>query len=224
MEEMILKASHIEGGTASAEELEKINRQTLRPLSAEEVFVFRIAACDDQVDRDFERFTEGTLHELAELYVGKTVVMDHQWTAKGQTARIYAAEVEQLEERKALVLRAYMLRGAQTADTIAAIEGGILREVSVGCSVQRRICSICGTNQNDGPCGHYPGAVYHGTVCHMELDGAADAYELSFVAVPAQKEAGIIKRYAANRAAAAQNEQFLQAQALLELEKIRFGG
>lgn len=221
---MIQKASHIEGGTADAAELEKINRQTLRPLSAEEVFVFRIAACDDQVDRDFERFTERTLHELAELYVGKTVVMDHNWTAKGQTARIYAAEVEQLEGRKALVLRAYMLRSAQTEEMIAAIEGGILREVSVGCSVVRRICSVCGREQSQGACGHYPGQKYHGQVCHMDLDGAADAYELSFVAVPAQKDAGIIKRYAANRVAAEREEQFLQAQALLELEKIRFGG
>ena len=53
----------------------RINRQSLVALKAEDVFTFRIAACDDQPDRDNEQFTLACLQGLAKLYVGKTVIM-----------------------------------------------------------------------------------------------------------------------------------------------------
>ena len=140
----IQKAARVEKQALAGEELTLINRQALKELTEEEVFVFRVAACDNQVDREQERFTEAALDRLAELYVGKTVIMDHRWSANGQTARIYAGAVEESEGVRRLVLRAYMLRNDQTAPLIAAIEGGILREVSVGCQVAKAICSICG--------------------------------------------------------------------------------
>ena len=42
-------------------------------MTAEEVFTFRLAACDNQVDRDFERFTDAALEGLAPLFVGRPV-------------------------------------------------------------------------------------------------------------------------------------------------------
>ena len=57
----LLKAAHVEKQSVGEADLELINRQTLRPLAAEEVFLFRLAACDDQVDRDYERFTDAAL-------------------------------------------------------------------------------------------------------------------------------------------------------------------
>lgn len=133
----IQKAARVEKQALAGEELALINRQALKELTEEEVFVFRVAACDNQVDREQERFTEAALDRLAELYVGKTVIMDHRWSANGQTARIYAGAVEESEGVRRLVLRAYMLRNDQTAPLIAAIEGGILREVSVAARWQR---------------------------------------------------------------------------------------
>ena len=189
------KEARVEKQALAGEELALINRQALKELTAEEVFVFRVAACDNQVDRDQERFTEAALARLAELYVGKTVIMDHRWSANGQTARIYAGAVEESEGVQRLVLRVYMLRNDQTAPLIAAIEGGILREVSVGCQVAKAICSICGTDRRETYCGHCPGQEYEGKRCHIDLDEPTDAYEMSFVAVPAQKEAGVIKHY-----------------------------
>ena len=102
--EMLLKAARLEKAEADASELELINRQTLRPLAAEEVFCFRLAACDNQVDRDGERFTEATLQQLAELYVGRPILLDHDWSAKSQTARVYAAAVEAAGATQQLVL------------------------------------------------------------------------------------------------------------------------
>lgn len=225
--EMLLKAARLEKAEADASELELINRQTLRPLAAEEVFCFRLAACDNQVDRDGERFTEATLQQLAELYVGRPILLDHVWSAKSQTARVYAAAVEAAGATQQLVLRCYMPRSQQTEPTITAIEAGILRECSVGCAVRRVTCSICGADQRTVCCEHYSGREYNGQVCHMDLEDAVDAYEVSLLPVPAQPAAGVTKakRYGGKEKAADPPEDRdpgWQAEAVLALENEKY--
>lgn len=224
----ILKAAHVEKQAVSEGELALINAQTLRVLTADEVFIFRLAACDDQVDRDNERFTLTALEGLAPLFVGRPVLMDHKWSAETQTARVYAAGVEEAEGVHRLVLRCYMPRSEQTAPTITAIESGILRECSVGCAVERVLCSICGADQVQACCQHFPGREYDGRLCVMELDGARDAYEVSLLPVPAQPGAGIVKskRYGGqdSQEEPGDNEVFQLAMARQEQEKMRYGG
>ena len=45
------------------------------------------------MDRDWERFDTAALNTLGDLFVGKSGIFDHQWTAEGQTARIYRTEM-----------------------------------------------------------------------------------------------------------------------------------
>lgn len=187
----IQKAAEAIEAVASPAEMLLINRQSLRDLKPEEVYTFKVQACNDLVDRDFERFTLETLEKLAPMYVGRTMITDHRWSADSQRARVYETFVEKREDCNALIAKCYMLRNDSTKDIIDAIDGGILREVSVGCAIGRAVCSICG--EEYGTCGHQKGNTYDGTLCVCELHDPVDAYEMSFVAVPAQPGAGITK-------------------------------
>ncbi len=204
MKEVIKEAGIRAGGLPGKEELEAINRFAKGELKAEEVYAFTVKLCDNEVDRDGERFPRKTLEELAPLFVGKSGIFDHRWSAQGQTARIYRTEVVRED---AVLTRAgdgycylkgyvYMLRNEKNAALIQEIEGGIKREVSVGCAVSKTVCSICGREAKQGECRHVPGREYGGKLCFRELVGATDAYEFSFVAVPAQPKAGVMKKSA----------------------------
>lgn len=206
MSERITKAATAVGADVTEEMLAKINKHTLHPLTAEEVYVYRVAMCDNKVDRDNEAFTRRALDKLAELFVGRTMLSDHKWTASGQVARIFDAKVEEAdgetgtdERAVRLVASCYLPRTPQNADLITAIDAGIAKEVSVGCAVETCRCSVCGANKRKTWCEHRPGAEYEGAKCYVALDDPTDAYELSFVAVPAQPEAGVIKSYGAKR-------------------------
>ena len=85
-----------------------------------------------------------------------------------------------------------MVRTDDNSSLIREIEGGIKKEISISCSVRKRICSICGS---EGFCGHTVGDVYDGILCHKILDDVQDAYEWSFVTVPAQVRAGVTKQF-----------------------------
>lgn len=185
------EAGVIASGAPDGQQLEKINRFTKRALRAEEVYVFAVRLCDDQPDRDNERFSGECIRELAELFVGKTGVIDHTWSAEKQVARIFQTSVEYEAGVMYLKAWAYMLRG-EADELICQIEGGIKKEVSIGCAVKRKICSVCGAEY--GTCEHRKGERYGQQVCTAVLCEATDAYEFSFVAVPAQKQAGVLQK------------------------------
>ncbi len=191
------------GAVLDATELGLIHALSRRELKAEEVYTFCVRLCDNEIDRDGERFPAETLGELARLFVGKSGMFDHQWSARGQTARIYRTELV----RESGLTRAgdaycylkgyaYMLRSEKNRELIEEIEGGIKKEVSVSCAVERAVCSICGEEFRDREaCAHVKGREYEGRLCWVDLVGATDAYEWSFVAVPAQPNAGVLKGF-----------------------------
>jgi hypothetical protein len=88
-----------------------------------------------------------------------------------------------------------MLNSEANKGLIADIKGGIKKEVSVGLRVNKALCSICGTDNAKQWCKHYPGQEYDKQICHFSLEDPNDAYEVSFVAVPAQQRAGTTKNY-----------------------------
>lgn len=183
--------------------LDKINKFTRRKLSEDEVYVFSVILCDNEIDRDCERFSDNALEALREGFIGKTGIFDHNATSANQTARIFDTELITDDSRKTrygmpykyLKANAYMVRTDDNKNLIAEIDGGIKKEVSISCSAAKRICSVCGCNKSLSDCEHIKGKSYNGIICHTVLDDITDAYEWSFVAVPAQVNAGVTKRF-----------------------------
>ena len=48
------------------------------------MYTFSLRLCDNEVDRDWERFDTAALNTLGDLFVGKSGIFDHQWTAEGR--------------------------------------------------------------------------------------------------------------------------------------------
>lgn len=204
---ILTKAANLSAQEVTEDELKAINKYALAPLAADEVFTFKAVLCDNEMDRDYERFTLRALQDLQKLFLGKTVIKNHSWDANDQVARIYSTELVSHPETATksgetytqLVAHCYMVKTASNADLIAEIKGGIKKEGSVSCSVTGVICSICGTDNAKNYCRHWPGKSYEKEggkqVCTFTLTGARDAYEFSLVAVPAQKAAGVSKSY-----------------------------
>ena len=185
-----------------------INQQSLKELSPEDVYCYNVNLCDNDVDRDLDRFPDASLRTLAEMFVGKPGITDHRWSAEKQHSRIYRAEVVSGdgqtilgEPLKQLRASAYMLRNEQNQPLIDAIEGGIVKEVSVGFRIKKCVCSLCGEPlhydwrfgvekcAND----HIKGESYDNGTCVGNMVEPTEAYEFSFVAVPSQRKAGVTK-------------------------------
>ena len=202
----ITKAATIEP-QVTASDLHKINKYTLTPLKADEVFVFKSMIGDNETDdRNAEPFNAAAIKDMVRLYKGRPRIKDHFRKADNQVARIYDTEIVTEDKTTGagepfvkMVAKSYMVRTSSNADLIKEIQGGIKKEVSTGIRPKKLICNVCGTDNMKAYCPHWPGREYDKdgvkTRCLLTIDGVKEAYELSLVAVPAQPRAGTIKNY-----------------------------
>jgi hypothetical protein len=208
---VICKVASVQPLEVTDEDLKKINKYTLAPVTADDVFIFKaIMADNEQDDRNYCPFDLKALQALKKLYPGKTMLKDHSRRADNQIARVFDTELVQDANKQTelgelhtdLVAKIYMIKTDSNKDLIAEIMGGIKKEVSTSCRPEKLICNICGTDNMEKYCRHYPGFEYtieDGTAkgtkkrCKMLISGAKEAFELSFVAVPAQPRAGTHK-------------------------------
>lgn len=89
-EGLVIKALELPG----EEDMREINRYTRRAYEPGEVYAFSLVLCDNEIDRDFERFSVESLERLRELFLGRTCIFDHERKSANQTARIYHTELE----------------------------------------------------------------------------------------------------------------------------------
>ncbi len=186
-------------GMPTDEDMLLINEYSLRPLEKQEVFCFSVKLCDNDIDRDFERFNEDSLKTLESLFVGKTGILNHSMKSEDQSCRTYKTQLIVDNEKRTIDGQPYMylkawcytVRSEKNQSLIKDIESGIKKEVSISCASNSRICSVCGETH----CNHIAGRKYNGEICHKTLADITDAYEWSFVAVPAQRQAGVTKSF-----------------------------
>lgn len=208
---VICKVASVSPLEVTESDLRKINKYTLSPVSADDVFIFKATIADnEQDDRNYAPFDLKALQDLKKLYPGKTMLKDHNRVADNQIARVFDTELVQDankvtelgELHTELVAKIYMIKTDSNKDLISEIIGGIKKEVSTSTVPEKMVCSICGVDNMKDYCRHWPGREYDVTGsdgkstkkrCKMLLRGAKEAYELSFVAVPAQPRAGTHK-------------------------------
>ena len=204
---VICKVASVSPLEVTDADLKKINKYTLSPVSAEDVFIFKATIADnEQDDRNYMPFNLKALQDLRKLYPGKTMLKDHARVADNQIARIYDTELVQDANKQTelgelhteLVAKIYMIKTDSNKDLISEIVGGIKKEVSTSTVPEKMVCNICGVDNMKDFCRHWPGIEYDVSDatgkstkrrCKMLLDGAKEAYELSFVAIPAQPRA-----------------------------------
>lgn len=186
-------------GTPTTEDMSLINSFALKQLKPEDIFCFSIILCDNDIDRDFERFDEKALKTLEKLFVGKTGILNHSMKSEDQSCRTYKTELltdvskKTADGKPYMYLKAwcYTVRSEKNNSLIRDIESGIKKEVSISCASKSRICSVCGESN----CNHIAGRSYNGNICYKTITDICDAYEWSFVAVPAQRKAGVTKSF-----------------------------
>ena len=177
-------------------EMELINSYSRKELTPEDVYVFTVKLCDNDIDSTNERFTVESLFALADLFIGKTGFIENDLAKNNQMIRIISCKVDCDEDKGTvdhepyyrLMARVYMLRNDNTREMIENIEKGIVEEVSIGCSVNHSICSICHYSIYSPLCNHHRGEKYEVDgrmkLCFVELKEPTDVYEFLLVFKP----------------------------------------
>ena len=118
------------GFSPSTEDLKKINKYTRREFDADSLYVFTVILCDNDIDRDFEKFSLTALNELKALFVGKTGISDHSMKSSDQKARVFETWIEKGngtttadgEPYYMLNAKAYMLKNEENKGFIERIQ------------------------------------------------------------------------------------------------------
>jgi hypothetical protein len=152
-----------------------------------EYYKFEIRLCDTKIDRDFERFTLPCLRKLSKMFVGK-----NGFVGQDSIAKILSTVVLKGKDGEWFIKANASIKNIpENFKVIEEIKSGKKKEVSIGCSVATRTCSICG--DSTGSCNHKPGEYYNGKQCFMELNDPTDVFEWAFVATPVKEEANMDK-------------------------------
>ena len=174
------------GSTCEKEWIEAHPHEAARLMGyevVEEDYTFTIKLCDNKIDKNYERFSSGCLEKMAKMFVGKS-----GYVGENQVAKITSVEVvkEKFPYDRWLKATATMPRTRGSEKLIEQIERGEKKEVSIGCSIKTRTCSIC--KDTEGKCNHKPGEYYNGILCYVTLDDPQDVYEWAFVERPKEVE------------------------------------
>lgn len=156
----IAKTIHLkafgQGKAISEDQLAKINKYALVPLKSEQVYVRKYLMAHNGIDRNVERFHEEMLEDFAKTLPGKGFFVEghpSSWSGKGGPGEglYYDAFTEEMPAEKfkeitgeeiklpsgiakAKVLwgEGYLLKLDSNIDTLAKIDAGIYRYVSIG--------------------------------------------------------------------------------------------
>ena len=86
-------------GTPSMEDFEIIKEYVSSDTTIDDIFVYKLKLCDNEIDRDLEQFSTDCLYDIASLFKGKVGVYDHDWQSSKIHSRIYKAYPVTIEDK-----------------------------------------------------------------------------------------------------------------------------
>jgi len=209
-------------GKPTEDQLSRINKFSMKPLSAEDVFVFRPLMIDDQ-ETSYVSIVHPNLlktfmqnsckgvglllsHNSGSLPVGRTfnaeLIQEYDMETNNLCTSLYGEVYIALDRNTE--------SGMSTTDIAKGIETGTIFDVSVGFSAKEQTCSICGGDiRSYSECPHNPGKDYSidnedGTSCVKKCqvivgeDGKGELLELSLVYAGACDRATIVNNFSKN--------------------------
>ena len=119
-------------------------------------YTFDMKICDNEVDGNYDRFPVSSLKQIAKLVVGKRGTFKGKQVAKVLSAYVVSDNTQTTKAGDTYLwvrARVNIELNDETSALIYKIEHGSKKPVSVGCSVEHMVCSICGAES----CNHVPG-------------------------------------------------------------------
>lgn len=161
-----------------------INRFSLKPLTAEDVAVFTMELCNNQIDAHNSRFPDEELARIAPLTIGRPFMELHDTRGRLPRGLFFRATVKGDSDVKSVCPDVYVLRTEENAHLIKNIEGGVWRETSIGFEFTTPECSICAKDLRE--CEHIPGRDYEAGTCHYIMRDVTKVIEGSLVPAGSQ--------------------------------------
>jgi len=168
----------------SDQDLDAINRHTLKPVTKDDIAVFRMDLCNDQVDRHFSRFPQKELRAINDMIVGKPLMELHDTHGRQPLGKFFQSRMNKDGGNVSVQPDCFILRTPANEEMIRNIEAGICCGTSIGFSFENPECSICEGDLRE--CSHYPGIDYDGERCHYVMHDVSDVYEGSVVPLGSQ--------------------------------------
>ncbi len=146
------------------------------------LYYFNCVLATDEVDDDNIQLTIQALREMCSMYRGKTTIID----AYGTTFRPHIFDTKIKKKHGITKLKASAYVYINNDDDVDKLRDFLSthKKCSISCSCSRKVCSICGRNQNREPCQHIKGKAYGHKNCIYKLSGVTDVYGWSFAEEP----------------------------------------
>lgn len=164
---------------SSPEVLDAVNRFALRPMTSDDVAVFTMDLCHNEVDRHFSRFPDEELDRINAMVPGRPLMERHDLRGSLPRGTFFRSALHADGSRTSVRPDVYVLRTGENADFIRNIEGGVYRETSIGFSFQTPECSVC--HRDLRTCDHIPGRSYGDEHCHFVMRDVREVIEGSIV-------------------------------------------
>jgi hypothetical protein len=179
----VVGATRFAEGTEAAD-LAAVNQYALKPQGAEDVAIFQMDLCNDQVDRHFSRFPKEELAKINGMVPGRPLMERHDMRGSLPRGTFFRSGIH--EEGGVMSVRpeVYVLRTKENEEFIRQIEGGVYRETSIGFVFERPECAVCGKDMR--VCEHIAGRMYEGKQCHYLMRNVVDVIEGSVVGAGSQ--------------------------------------